>query len=373
MLRKKLSILLAILLTVGLVFAVVGCSSDTGSDNTDKSATEDKGSSDSSKDSGSGEKLEMVFGHNDPVVSVGSDAAKLFAELVEEKSNGTMTIEVFPANQLGGNRDLTQQTIDGAIDFTMGGIGNLGDFMPEYNMMMAMFVFEDQSHIRSVVEGELGKRLAQKLLDEHGLRMISQTWDRATRQIVSTKKIVEPADLKGIVIRAGYPGAEVPMRALGASPTQIPLAEMYTALSQNVIQAVEMPWSYIVGESLFEVADYVIRTDNTFGTRFFAMNEDLYQKMTPEQRQIIMEAVEEAGIYNNQNTWAEIDEYKELLQEKGMEFVTPNREGMIDIVKGKIGELEELWEIQGLYEEIHSDKYKSGDVDYKNTAPAVKW
>lgn len=362
MINKKLFTALLIFLML-LASVVVGCNGEEGTVSENGTVT----------DNGDVEVLELVFGHNDPVISVGSDAAELFAQIVEEESGGTMKIDVFPNNQLGSNTDLIEQTKTGDIDFTMGGICNLGDFMPEYNITMAMFVFEDQEHMRSAIEGELGQRLAQKLLDEHNLRMISQTWDRDTRQIVSNIKVVEPEDFVGVVIRAGYPGAEVPMRALGASPTQIPLNEMYTGFQQNIIDAVEMPWSYVTGESLYEVADYLIETDNTFATRFLAMSEVTYQKLTEEQREIIFNAAETAGIYNNQNTWAEIDDIKQALKDYGMEFVTPNRTRMIEIVKDSIDELEEQWGIEGLYDEIYSEQYTNNSVDYRNTAPNVKW
>lgn len=314
----------------------------------------------------------LVFGHNDPVVSIANDAAHLFAELVEEYTDGAFSVDVFPANQLGTNRDLIEQTQQGVMDFTMGGIGNLGDIKPEYNMMMAMFVFNDQRHVRNVVQGDIGKRLAEQLLPL-GLRMVSQTWDRFPRQIVADRVIVEPGDMRGLVIRAGYPGAEVPLRALGASPTRIPLAEMYTALSQGVIGAVEMPWAYILGESLYEVVDYVILTDNTYATRFLAMSDALYQSITEEQREAIFRAAEEAGIYNNQNTWAEVENYKEALRGYGMQFIEPNREAMVNIVKDSIDELEEIWGIHGLYAEVHGEQYTEPENDYQNTAPPMVW
>ncbi|WP_158738086.1 TRAP transporter substrate-binding protein [Alteribacillus sp. YIM 98480] len=303
---------------------------------------------------------ELRLGHNAPPESPTGQAADKLAEIVEENSEGNITIEVYPENQLGDNRDLIEQTSVGGLDLSMAGLGVLGDLAPEYNFMQIPFLFESQDHIHKVVESDIGEELAEQLVQEHDLRLLTQSWDRLPRQVSANKQITSPEDLNGFLIRTGTKGATETFSILGAKPTSVPLKEVYLSLQNNIIEGVELPPDYMVTNSVAEVNSHLNMTNHTYGTQFIAMNEMIFNELPEQYKTIINEAVQEAGNYNNELTEEETGEYLEDLEENGMEIVElsdEDREKFTSTVQENIEELEQVWpEAEGLGERILNTK-----------------
>jgi TRAP-type transport system periplasmic protein len=332
--KKFLMVVLAL-----LVMALVGCS-------TNSSTSEEL------------PEVNLKFGHNAPGESPTGMAAEKLAELVKEKSGGTFTIEVFPENQLGDNRNLVEQTSIGGLDMSMSGLGVLGYLAPEYNFMQIPFIFRSQEHIHKVVEGEIGLQIADMLKKDKDILLLSQSWDRLPRQVSANKSITTPKELENLLIRTGTKGATETFSLLGAKPTSVPLKEVYLSLQNNIIEGVELPADHMVNSSVAEVNSHLNMTNHTYGTQFVAINGRVFNDLPKEYQDILMEAVTEAGKYNNQLTQEEEGSYLTQLEEQGMEIVQLTQEqhdAFTAKVKNYIAELEAIWpEAKGLGEKILS-------------------
>ena len=196
----------------------------------------------------------LKYGHNTKQDQPTGKAALKLAELVKQKTNGELEIQVFPANQLGNNRQMIENVKMGAQDMCTQGLGILGVISPLYNMMQVPYVFRSQDHIRKVVAGDIGKELAEDLEQKTGIFLLAQDWDRMVRHIGGRKPIRTLEDFKGYKVRAGVLPPIATFKAMGASPVKIPLNEMYVALQQGVADGAELPVDYFYDYSIFEVA-----------------------------------------------------------------------------------------------------------------------
>jgi tripartite ATP-independent transporter DctP family solute receptor len=285
----------------------------------------------------------MKYGHNAKQDQPTGQAALKFAELVKAKTKGEIIIQVFPANQLGKNRQMVENLKMGAQDLLTMGLAGLGYIANSYMMMQVPYVFRSQDHIRKVVKGQIGMELKDQLAKKQGIYLLAQDWDRMVRHIGGRKPIRELGDLRGYKVRAGVLPPIAGFKALGASPVKIPLNEMYVALQQGVADGAELPIDYFYEYSIFEVAKYLNLTYHTYGTQFVGINKRLWDSLKPEHQKALQEAADEAGAYNNKLVAELQDDYLRKLKTAGMEFVETDVKALSEALKAKIPEISSNW------------------------------
>jgi len=300
----------------------------------------------------------LRFGTNAPAKSPSGRAAEKLATIVKEKTNGKFTIKVYPANQLGTNRGLVEQTALGGLDMSMEGIGILGYIDPAYSLLQVPFLFKNQEAIHKVLNDDVGTRIAENLLESRNIRLLSQTWDRLPRQICSATPIRTPEDLNNVLIRTGSEGATQAFELFGAKPASVPLKGVYLALQNNVVSAVDLPTDYFFNLSLYEVCDNLDLVNHTYGTQFVAINNAVYKSLPAAYQKILKSSVAEAGNYNNLLTKKLEDDYISRLKKKGMGIIRLSQEqhdAFSEVVHNNIESIESTWpEADGLAKKIFS-------------------
>ena len=288
-------------------------------------------------------KRALKYGHNAKQDQPTGQAALMFAKLVAEKTGGELEIQVYPANQLGKNRQMAESLKMGAQDLLTMGLGGIGYINTNYMMMQVPYVFRSQEHIRKVVAGDIGNELKADIAKRTGIYMLAQDWDRMVRHIGGIKPIRTLDDLKGYKVRAGALPPIAGFKALGASPVKIPLNEMYVALQQRVADGAELPIDYFYNYSIFEVAKYLNLTSHTYGTQFVAINLKLWKSLKPEEQKALQQAAIEAGAYNNKLVTDLKDGYLKKLKEGGMESIQTDTAAFQKALFGKIPEIAKNW------------------------------
>lgn len=299
----------------------------------------------------------LKYGHNAKQQQPTGKAALKFAELVEAKTKGEIIIQVFPANQLGKNRQMVESVKMGAQDFVTMGLAGLGYIAKSYMIMQVPYVFHSQDHIHKVVKGQIGQELKAELTKKYGIYLLAQDWDRMVRHIGGIKRIRGLADLKGYKVRAGVLPPIAGFKALGASPVKIPLNEMYVALQQGVADGAELPIDYFYEYSIYEVAKYLNLTYHTYGTQFLGTNNRLWDSLKPEHQKALQEAANEAGAYNNKLVAELQDDYLKKLKAAKMEFVQTDVKELSKALSAKISEIAKHWPgTEELYHRIQQVK-----------------
>jgi TRAP-type transport system periplasmic protein len=255
-------------------------------------------------------------------------AALYFKNQVEGRTNGKLKVQIFPANQLGSERESLEGLKMGTHQMDYTSSGAVPSFWPPIQCLAMPFLFKNRAVAWHVFDSPFGRELIETMAKETGMRVLG-LGENGIRHFVTTKKqIKSPADLKGLKIRTMENPAHMRLvKALGANPTPIAWGELYTAVQQGVVDGYELPLPLIDFAKLYQVSKYVILDGHLYDPGFLWINEAFYQGLSPEWRQIVHDAALEANIVERAQV-AFWDEVKALnnLKKNGMVIYTPTDE-----------------------------------------------
>ena len=252
--------------------------------------------------------------------------ARKYAELVAQRTGGKVKIDIYPATQLGNERDLIEGLQLGTVDLVVTSTGPVGGFIPKMFVVDLPFLFRDRDHAYHVLDGPVGK----ELLDAFAVKEIKGLafWENGFRQITnSIRPIEKPEDLKGIKIRTMENKIHLAtFKAFGASPTPMAWSEVYTALQQGTIDAQENPIAIVYTSKLFEVQKYLALTGHVYSPALLLMSTKAYNSIPPDVQKIMADAARECATF--ERNLLHDDETKQLeeLKAKGMQITVPNKE-----------------------------------------------
>src|SRR5699024_5950646 len=242
----------------------------------------------------SGESYEWSVGFNTVEDSIRGEAAKEFKKVLEEESDGRITIELFPNEELGSDNEMVESVQVGALDFQLSSSGVLAEIMPEFSATDLPFMFEDADEAHAALDGPYGDILKEKTREE-GIEMLN-TFSIGFSQITSNKQAInEPEDLKGASIRSpDEPVSIATFEKLGSQVTTLPFTEVYLGLQQGTIDGQFNPLTAIKDSKFHEVQDYLAMTDIIFYHAPFIMNQDLWDSLDEETQELIQMAADKA-------------------------------------------------------------------------------
>lgn len=338
------------LFTLSLILAVTVMASACGSGGgTEKTATPDTNGA-----TAAAQPVKLKLGHIAAENDAWHKGALKFAELVEQKSNGSVKVEVFPSSTLGNDRDLIEGMQMGSMDFALVA-GVLSNFYEPYSILELPYLFRDKEHLEKVLYGPVGDDLKAELLENAKLRGL-EFWMRGPRELTASKKIETLEDLKGIKIRVPeIPASIEAWKALGTTPTPMAFGEVYSSLQTGIIDAQENPRALIDSSKLNEVQKYLMKTDHVFGYVLLTMSDLTYNKLTPEQQKAVEEAAKEATEYENKLVFELEEELLKKLKNSGMEFVELDTKPLIEAVQPVHKDFAEKYGKE-LYEKIVNTK-----------------
>lgn len=245
-----------------------------------------------------------------------------FGEVIEELSGGQMTLVQHPAAALGGEREMIEAVQIGALDMVITSTGPLPNFVPETQVLDLPFLFRDYDHARGVLDGEIGQELLATI-DAAGFKALAWT-ENGFRHITNSQRPVHtPEDLAGMKIRT----MENPIHlrafeAMGAAPTPMSFAELFTALQQGVVDAQENPIVVISVSNFAEVQGHLSLTGHLYSPAIILMSDSLWSSLSEEEQGWVMEA----AAASVEVTRARVNELEDTgidgLIEKGMAVVT---------------------------------------------------
>lgn len=233
--------------------------------------------------------------------SIWVKASERFAELANEKSEGTITIDVYPAGQLGSQTDLYDQMYAGATVIGVGTPAYFADMgAPEFGIIAGPYLAKSWDDITNLQNSDWFAA-QEKIMEDGGIKVLSFNLRVGTRETLTTKPVEKLADLKGMKIRV--PNSSVYINtytALGANPIPMNLGEVYTSLAQGVIEGEDNTISTMQSEKHYEVAKNLIMDHHIYDLQCFCMSSMIFNSMSDEQQAALLEAAEEAAEYFNE-------------------------------------------------------------------------
>jgi tripartite ATP-independent transporter DctP family solute receptor len=225
--------------------------------------------------------------------------AREFARLVNEKSGSRIKIEVYPASQLGGERDQAEGLQLGTQEMTLISTGVLSAFAPEIGVFGLPFIFKSWDHLDKALLSKTAEKLKEDVIKKSGIRPLVWLEQGFRITITNGKAINRLNDMKGMKIRV--PEDRILMRTfqlLGASPTVIPWGEVYTALQTNVVVGMESTPTGIESMRFMEVSDYIAITNHQHAVCALLISDRLFKSLSLAEQAIIQAAADEVSKIN---------------------------------------------------------------------------
>lgn len=255
-----------------------------------------------------------------------------FEKYVEEKTEGKVQVELYPAAVLGSEPDMQEAMRMGTLEAFVG--GPFDTISKKLNLFLMPFFFDNQEALMRAAKNEQVFDIITTDAEANGLKVLA-IGDGGARQITNSKRrIVEPADMKGLKLRTpSIEAITVCMETLGASYVSMPLADVYMALKTGVVDGQENPIATIYDQKLHEVQPYILYVNYQYHPEVMTMNASFFNGLPEEYQQILSDAawmfVETENKLALENAEARVEEMKEY----GCDVYTPTdaeRQAFID-------------------------------------------
>ena len=225
--------------------------------------------------------------------------AERFGELVAERSNGALRVEVYPSSQLGGQTEIFEGMNLGLIEMNIAGSTHLANLVPAFSVFDLPFLAPDEDSFIELIDGPVGTQLLD-MLPEVGLRGLAYS-EVGFRHLYTNVPVTGIDDLSGLVIRVpGNPVYNDTLATFGARPTSMALGEVFTAMQQGAIAGAENLIGFFRNSGHWEVADNLALTYHAALPSVVMISESFWQGLSPEHQDIVREAAVEAGLYERE-------------------------------------------------------------------------
>lgn len=311
--KKFASLLLALAMVLSM--AACGAPNPPAAEGPDTAAPDDGGSS------GAAAAYTIKFANNgvsDPEHPQ-NKAMYYFEELVEERSEGKIDIEVYTAGSLGDARTIMEGVQLGTIE--MGDVenGTMSGFVPEACLWDLPYIFSSIEQAHEVLDGEIGQHI-QSLYENIGVKHLAYN-DGGFRYFTNSKHpITSVADMKGLKIRVMESAVMInTINAFGASAVPMAFSELYTGLQQGTVDGQENPLDLIYAQNYAEVQEYLSLSEHFYYPRQFIINKDFYDGLPADLQTVISEAAVEACQYQREQVEIYTASMLDTLKEQGFE------------------------------------------------------
>ena len=282
--------------------------------------------------------------------------AEVFAPMVAE----------FADYQPGYNGTLFAQGTEleaisrGNLEISIASAQELAQFFPEFSIFTAGYVHQDAAHQVAVFNDPLMDPFKQKVEDELGVKLLSIMYlgrrQVNLRQSKDELTVSTPDDLAGVNLR--MPGTDAWQflgKALGASPTPMAFAEVYTALSTGAVDGQDNPLPTVVDAKFYEVTNQIILTSHLVDLNYIAFSKAVWDELTPEQQEAIQKAADAAAESGRQKQLEKEAELVAFLEERGLAIYEPDLAAFRERVQGMYLESEfaATWP-EGVLEKINA-------------------
>lgn len=231
------------LLTAAPALAVTGCTAQSASSQQEKP-------------------LILRYAENQPEDYPTSKAAKAFAELVAQHTDGRVKVLVYSGAELGAEQSVIQQMQFGGVDFSRVSLSQLAEYEPELSVLQLPYLYSDAEQMWRVLDGSIGDEFLAML---DGMDLVGLSWfDAGVRSFYTREKVTGLDDLQGLTIRVQESDMMSDMvEAMGAVSVQVVYSDVYAALHNRKIDGAENNWPSYEAMSHYEVAPYFLQDEHT--------------------------------------------------------------------------------------------------------------
>ncbi len=261
------------------------------------------------------------------------DAVKFMGQLLEQRTQGRVKINVFHSAQLGQERDTIDQTRFGVIDMNRINMAPFNNLIASTNVPSLPFIFRSVAHMRKVMDGPIGDSILNDFTP-HNLVGLA-FYDSGSRSFYNSKRAINtPADMRGMKIRVQQSDMFVALvQALGANATPMPFGEVYTSLQTGVIDGAENNWPSYESTRHFEVSKFYSLTEHSLSPEVLVMSKRSFDRFNAADQALIRAAAKES-VAKMRELWDAREKASEAkVRAGGAQINTVEKQPFIDAMK----------------------------------------
>lgn len=279
---------------------------------------------------------ELIFATTMDDSGIDRALTQKFAELVEEYSNGSLTVQLFMGGVLGGEREAIEQLQMGEIDVGYNSItGSL--YYQEYDATTIPFLFPSPEVADTFFLSASWEEAMNRTKQQGNLVYLGAQHTYGSRWTTTNRPFSNPEELRGLKIRMpNLPVWIEVWEAMGASPTPVAAPEILSALRTGVVDAQENFLTNIHGRAMWEVQKYVVATKHIDFYQIWFASEMTWMSLTEEEQKALSQAAIDAVEYVKPQIEAMNNEFIAAFAENGMELIEPDREALMEAARPAI-------------------------------------
>jgi len=273
-----------------------------------------------------------------------TQALNLWGDLLAKKTGGAFKVQVHPGGILGTGRTGPEGVAIGTVEAFWADPSEYASFNQALNIVSAPFIWNDRTQLQKAVrDPAIYDRLYEPVITK-GFRALALGYTGTRHLTTKNTPAKKPADLKGLRIRV----PEIPVYrdmvgAWGATPTPVPMPEVFTALQSGIVQGQENPYPQILSQRFYEVQKYLVQTAHITQTGSIIFNERLYQQQSKDHQRALVESAREAMDWFLEFLTAQEGKMLEQLKGYGMTVVEPDQAAFRDAMKPLYEKYDNIW------------------------------
>lgn len=279
---KNLKKAIALILGIAAIFSLAACggASPDGNDGNDPSASTDK-------------KYTIMLGSDVSPATKYYEIQQWFKSEVEAKTNGQVTVQLYPSSQLGSNAAMVEQVQQGTLDMVAVLSSGLQGIVPSWSVLDMPFLVSDNESAEELLNGPVGEKLMSDL-DAAGIKGLG-FYSYGFRQMYNNVHPIESmADIKGLKIRVASKPLIETFTAWGANTTSTPWSELYTSVSSGALDGFDLPLVNLINNSMQEVVDYCTISNHVFSAGAWTISKKTLDKLPQEFADIVVDVASQA-------------------------------------------------------------------------------
>ncbi len=242
------------------------------------------------------------------------------SDKIRERTDGGVNITVFPSGQLPVYKDNMEQVVNGANWIAVEDLTYMGDYVPDFAALAGPMLYNNYDEYVEMMHTDLVAGLKDQA-EEKGIKILNADYMFGFRNMITNKEIVNAEDMRGMRIRVPQSQMFIStLQAMGAAPAALAFPETYAGVQQGVVDGLEGSILTMYSSKIFEVANTMSLTHHFLGSVGIYISPKLWEKLTPEQQQIVNEEFENGAATNNESLVRLEKEYTEKLKEAGVTF-----------------------------------------------------
>lgn len=265
------------------------------------------------------DKFVCKIAHSEAIGSPFTNAFDKWTTMLNERSDGRIDAQHFPASQLGGLAQLLEMSRIGTIQVTAAGPDSEEAIAPEIAATAGApgFIYKNEAHVDAVLQGDIGQEISRIAREKTGVEFIAYG-EVGFRHLLTKVPVTDLASLQGVKLRVPEVRIWVDFwKALGANPTPLPYSEQYSALSTGVIDGLDSDYFSVLGFKWHEQAKYILPTYHWFLPKAIRMNAAWLDSLPADLQELCRTSAKEAFAAQRSTNRAGADQALEDLKSAG--------------------------------------------------------